>query len=83
MQADCNSKAFSSYPPVLQQRLISPGYVTPPRLICENTGYFQRCFPYPGEYVEPVVTTVDANDPGRNASIRGCFYNNGWRPATN
>ncbi len=83
MEADCTSRAFSSFPPVLQQRLVSPGYVTPPRLICENTGFFQRCIPYEGEYVEPVVTTVDANDPGRSSNIRSCFFKNGWRPATN
>lgn len=83
MEADCTSRAFSSYPPLLRQRLVSPGYVTPPRLICEDIGYFQRCLPYEGEYIEPVVATVDANDPGRSSNVRSCFFKNGWRPATN
>ena len=83
MESDCSARAYRSFPPVLQRLQLEPGYYTQPQFACEYRGPFERCFQVDGEYIPPVITTVDANDAGRNANIRSCFFEHGWRPKSN
>ena len=83
MESDCNARAAKSFPPVLQRVQVEPGYYTRPQIVCESRGPFERCFQVGGEYVPPVIATAEANDAGRNANIRSCFFERGWRPKSN
>ena len=81
MKASCASRAYSMFPPAIQQIQLSSGYMTPVSMSCSYIGYMQNCVQTGGQYVAPVTMALDNNEGGRNQSIRSCFFQNGWTPA--
>lgn len=79
-KAACQGRAFSQFPPVLQQIQLTAGYVTPVHTNCVPIGYSVSCTSTGGQYVPPAYMTVDQNQSGRGAAFRSCLYQAGWQP---
>jgi hypothetical protein len=83
MKASCTAQAYSQFPQMFQQIQASNGYYTPVTTNCYSTGTGgASCYSQGGQYVPPTIITVDANNIPRNQAIKGCFYSNGWSPAS-
>jgi hypothetical protein len=82
MKASCQAQAYQQFPPQLQQIQASNGYYTPITTNCYGTGYGTSCYQSGGQYIPPIIITVDTNRSPRGDAVRGCFYSNGWTPAT-
>ena len=81
MKASCQAQAYSQFPPQLQQVQASNGYYTPVTTNCYPLGYGESCYQSGGQFIPPVVITVDTNATPRRDAVRSCFYSNGWSPA--
>jgi hypothetical protein len=82
MKASCSAQAYGQFPPQLQQIQASSGYYTPVTTNCSGYGYNVSCFQSGGQYIQPVIVTVDVNRNARGQAARSCFYSNGWQPAS-
>jgi hypothetical protein len=82
MKASCTAQAYGQFPQMLQQIQASSGYYTPVTTNCFSTGVGASCYQQGGQYIPPIIITVDQNRAPRQEAIKGCFYSNGWSPAT-
>jgi hypothetical protein len=80
MKAACQSKSYAEHPPMPRQVQLTAGYTTPIQTTCNAFGGSVSCFQTGGQYVPPVIITVDDNQNARNQDTRACFYENGWTP---
>jgi hypothetical protein len=80
MKGSCTARAYSQFPPMLQQIVLVAGYRTPIQTICTGYGAFVNCYTTGGEYVPPSTMTVDRNENVRDQAVRSCFFENGWTP---
>ena len=81
MKASCTAQAYGQFPQMLQQIQASSGYYTPITTNCYSTGVGANCYQQGGQYIPPIIITVDQNNPPRQQAIKACFYSNGWSPA--
>jgi hypothetical protein len=79
----CEVQAYSQFPPVMQQVMLTSGYTTPIQTSCSGTGYAVNCLTTGGQYMPPVYMPVDQNQAGRNSAARSCLFAAGWRPVKN
>jgi hypothetical protein len=79
----CLGRSEIGRSPQLQQVQASNGYYTPITTNCYSTGYGASCYQSGGQYIPPIIITVDTNRSPRNDAARGCFYSNGWAPVSN
>nr|WP_294510637.1 hypothetical protein [uncultured Rhodopila sp.] len=82
-KAACQSQAYAQFRPVMQQVMVSPGYVTPLQTICNGGQYGTNCYTTGGQYLPPSFMMVDQNEAGRNSAARSCLFAAGWQPARN
>jgi hypothetical protein len=80
MKSACQTQSFAQFPPMPRNVQLTAGYVTPVTTTCNGFGYTATCYSTGGQYVAPVVITVDDNQNARNQATRSCFYQNGWSP---
>ena len=81
MKSACSAQSAARFPPMLRQVQLTSGYITPVTTNCSGYGYSVNCFTTGGQYVPPVIITVDDNGSARNQDTRSCFFQNGWAPA--
>lgn len=81
MKGACGARAYSQYPPMMQQIQLTAGYTTPVQTTCTGFGYSVNCISTGGQYVPPAMMTVDRNDGARTQATRSCFFENGWHPS--
>jgi hypothetical protein len=82
-KAACEGRAYSQFPPVLQQVMLTQGYTTPMQTNCTPIGYTVSCYTTGGQYIPPAYMTIDQNLTGRNSAFRSCLYSAGWQPVKN
>lgn len=82
MKASCQARAYSEFPPQLQQIQASAGYYTPVTTQCSGFEGNVSCYQSGGQYIPPIIITIDTNRGPRNDAVRSCFYSNGWTPAS-
>ena len=82
-KAACQAQAYSQFPPMPQQVMITTGYTTPLQTSCAGSGYAVNCFTTGGQYVPPAYITVDQNNAARNSGLRSCLFAAGWQPVKN
>ncbi len=80
-KAACNGRAYSRFPPMLQQVQLTAGYTTPLQTNCMPTGNSVSCTTTGGQYVPPAYMSVDQNLVGRDSAFRSCLYQAGWKTA--
>jgi hypothetical protein len=80
-KAACEGRAYSQFPPMMQQVQLTSGYTTPLQSICTPIGYSVSCYTTGGQYVPPAFMNIDQNETGRTAALRSCLYQAGWQPA--
>ena len=80
MKAACSSRAAARFPPMMRQVQLTNGYTTPITTNCSGYGYSVTCNTTGGQYVPPVIISVDDNNGVRSQDTRSCFFENGWRP---
>ena len=80
-QAACTSSANTAVPRERQEVQMSPGYFTPMQTRCSGMGPAANCYAGGGQYVPPIITTVDRNQELRRTVVRACLHDDGWRPA--
>jgi hypothetical protein len=76
----CNTQSYSMFPPMMQQIMVTSGYMTPMQTNCTNVGYSVSCYTTGGNYVPPVYMPVDQNQGARNSAFRSCLMTAGWQP---
>ncbi len=79
-KSTCGVQAYSQFPPMMQQVMLTAGYTTPMQTSCSGTGYAVNCFTTGGQYMPPVYMSVDQNEAGRNSAVRACLFAAGWQP---
>lgn len=82
-KAACDSRAYYQFPPVLQQVMLAPGYITPLQTNCTPIGNSVSCYTTGGQYIPPSYMMVDQNRDGRSSAVRSCLYSAGWQPVKN
>lgn len=82
-KAACQAQAYTQFPPVPQQVMITTGYTTPLQTSCNGLGFAVNCFTTGGQYVPPAYITVDQNNAARNSGFRACLFAAGWQPVKN
>lgn len=65
---------------MMQQIMMTQGYVTPMQTSCTGTGYAMNCFTTGGNYIQPVYMPIDQNQGARNSAARSCLMSAGWQP---
>ncbi len=81
IKATCTSTAYSAIPPAYRQIQTSPGYMTPTQTHCVGSVVSPTCIATGGQFVPPILLTVDDNQVSRDDYIKDCYHKNGWRPA--
>lgn len=79
-EAQCQARAFSQFPPVMDRVQTSPGYTTPLQTSCYPSGYAVQCLTTGGQYMPPTFMSIDRNDSVRARGVQGCLLEQGWRP---
>lgn len=79
-KAACQAQAYSQFPPIPQQTMLTSGYTTPMQTTCTGGGYTVNCFTTGGQYVPPAYMTTDLNQSGRSSAVRACLFAAGWQP---
>jgi hypothetical protein len=74
----CEKNAARLYPAILSIEQIASGYRTPLRTDCKTIKNETHCTTYGGEYVPPVMATVDANEGNRGSMFNSCMQSLGW-----
>jgi hypothetical protein len=82
MKASCSAQAYSQFPPRFQQIQASAGYYTPITTQCSGFGGNVSCYQSGGQYIAPIVITIDTNRNARGDAVKSCFYANGWSPVS-
>ena len=80
-KSQCDGRAYSQYPPYLQQIIFRAAYQDPISTDCTGNGYSVNCTQSGGTYHPPAYITVDRNDGNRHDAMRSCLFENGWKPA--
>lgn len=74
----CEKSAAQLYPPALAVKQVANGYRTPVQTNCKTIKNEIRCTTYGGDYVAPVMTTVDVNEENRRSIFKSCMQSLGW-----
>ncbi len=74
----CENNAARVYPPALAVEQVADGYRTPVQTNCKKFKDEVRCTTYGGDYVQPVMSTVDTNEINRGSLFSSCMQSLGW-----
>ena len=74
----CEGNAARLYPAIITVEQIAAGYRTPTQTNCRKIGNEVQCTTYGGDYVPPVMSTVDVNERNRESIFNSCMRSLGW-----
>jgi len=74
----CEGNAARLYPPIITVEQIASGYRTPTQTNCRKIGNEVQCTTYGGDYIPPVMSTVDFNERNRDSLFDSCMRSLGW-----
>ena len=75
---ECERNAARLYPPIITVEQIASGYRTPTQTNCRKIGNEVQCTTYGGDYIPPVMSTVDVNERNRGSIFDSCMQSLGW-----
>lgn len=74
----CEANAARLYPPIITLEQIASSYRTPTHTNCRKINKEMQCTTYGGDYIPPIISTIDANEQNRNSLFRSCMQSLGW-----
>lgn len=75
---DCQQQAAQMYPPMMMQRQVGGGYITPSHTQCYGYAPNISCTTYPGVFVPPQWALEDANEDNRTGQYNACLRSRGY-----
>jgi hypothetical protein len=77
-RGSCAAQSSAAAPPAVEDVQLTAGYYQPSQTTCSGFGYQATCTTTGGNYVPPIIISVDHNASARGAIFEGCMYSQGW-----